>query len=185
MYYHHSNHESTHTLLPAVSLPGDGQMAAKPLCTRTFKPDIGFIATCSHFLGQWPCTSYFNSLNLYKRRLRIALLCSLLWGLNVLVPSSNTSPDRTAFIAKAQWAVSCLYKRLILAKTLGHTSLVVIVGHSLTTWGISLALTVYTTKGHLSPQGLLCVEGVPEKYIPSSQLPPGLALSLAAKQGLL
>lgn len=81
--------------------------------------------------------------------------------------------------------MSCLYKHLIFAKTLGHTSLVVIVGHSLTTWGISLALTVYTIIGHLSPQGLLCVGGVAEKYTQSSQLPPGLALSLAAEQGLL
>jgi len=71
------------------------------------------------------------------------------------------------------------------SKTLDHTSLVVIVGHSLTTWGISLALTVYTIIGHLSPQGLLCVGGVAEKYTQSSQLPPGLALSLAAEQGLL
>lgn len=81
--------------------------------------------------------------------------------------------------------MSCLYKHLIFTKTLGHTSLVVKVGHSLTTWGISLAWTVYTTKGHLSPQDLLCIGGVPEKYTQSSRLPPGLALSLAAERGLL
>ena len=81
--------------------------------------------------------------------------------------------------------MSCLYKHLIFTKTLGDTSLVVKVGHSLTTWGISLAWTVYTTKGHLSPQDLLCIGGVPEKYTQSSWLPPGLALSLAAEQGLL
>ena len=81
--------------------------------------------------------------------------------------------------------MSCLYKHLIFAKTLGHTSLVVKVGHRLSSWGISLALTVCTAKGYLSPQDLLCIGGVPENYIQSSQLPPALTQSLAAEQGLL